>query len=264
MIRTAAIRTLRSLPYLRGRDRLADSLTRRLPRRPVRVFGGVTMELDPSEWVQQEIYLYGATEPRTLDLIRRILPPGGMFVDVGAHVGQHALVAAGAVGAAGAVLAIDPQPANVDRIGRNARLNDYAWLTAVCAAVSDADGFVDLPFQDQGDRARLSLADPSPNDLPQCFRVAKARLDTLLAAETRRPDLLKIDVEGHEARVLAGAERTLAGVGHVIIEQLDGATDEPLRRLTDAGFTLFDVAGEAWVPGAPLIERNVWARRESA
>jgi FkbM family methyltransferase len=264
VIRTAAIRTLRSLPYLKGRDRLADGLTRRLPERPVKVFGGVTMELDPSEWVQQEIYLYGATEPRTLDLIRRILPPGGMFVDVGAHVGQHALVAAAAVGATGAVLAIDPQPANVDRIGRNARLNNFAWLTAVCAAVSDEDGFVDLPFQDQGDRARLSLADASPNDLPQLFRVMKTRLDTLLAAEPRLPDLLKIDVEGHEARVLAGATRTLAGTGHVIIEQLEAASDEPLRQLASAGFTLFDVAGAPWQPGAPLIERNVWARRGSA
>src|SRR5215831_15161314 len=108
------------LPHFKGKTRV-ETLLRRLVWTPHRtkVLGGLRMELDPAEWTQMQLLKQNWLEPSTLALYDKLLRPGDVFVDVGAHVGFHSLVARQFVGSNGLVLAIEPQPYNAQKILAN-------------------------------------------------------------------------------------------------------------------------------------------------
>ena len=203
-------------------------------------------------------------EPATLKLFERLLSPGDIVFDIGAHVGHHTLAASRMIGETGKVYAFDPQPYNVDRICRNAELNRLRNIVAVCAAAGERDGFLRLPFQSPRDRSRLSLAQDGPNDLPIFFEAPIRRLDTFMSEnDVGVSKLMKIDVEGYEFKVIRGVGDRLTAFANIVFEVLEDSNIEDticlIEWLTEAGFSLHDVEGNLWKPGKPLLERNVWA-----
>lgn len=268
VVRIALLRFLYSLPRFKGRDRLGGLITRSFAEKPHVVGPGCRMYLDPTEYLQLELLISGSSEPLTLNLISRLASQGKTVVDVGAHVGAHSLCAAQTVGQTGRVYAIDPQPYNVDRVCRNAEASGLANVVAVCAAVGAHDGFIKLKLQNTSDRARLSLRLHNPNDLSVEFEVPIRRLDSIFSANAiDAVDLLKIDVEGYELEVLKGLGNRLLKCANIILEVLDGDTQEEQSLVSNflkkAGFQLKTVEGVSWNPGEPLPERNLWARLQS-
>jgi FkbM family methyltransferase len=132
-----------------------------------------------------------------LDLVR----PGDTLVDVGANLGLYA-VAAAKRGAR--VIAVEPDPANVRDIRRNARLN-RAKVSIVQALAGAEIGAAPLALRGSPVSGNIDMyLGPTTR-----YGVAPVlTLDALLKDE--RVDLLKIDVEGAEIDVLRGAEQTLA------------------------------------------------------
>jgi len=130
-------------------------------------------------------------------------PPGGVAIDVGANLGEWSVPLATAVGPAGTVLAVEPNPIVADALSRTLRINHLAHAVVVSAALSDRDGDGVLHVE-PADTGLSRLADGG--GLPVILR----RLDTIVVeARLARLDLVKIDVEGHERAVLAGAEAAL-------------------------------------------------------
>ena len=264
--RHSLLRALFAMPRFRGRDRMIGAISGTFVARPERLPDGLMMQLDVAEWAQLEILVNGATEPATLRLIKRIVASGDCVIDVGAHVGHHALCAAQAAGHSGRVFALDPQPYNADRISRNAALNGLANLVVVCAAAGERDGFIKLPIQSDRDRSRLSLREPGPNDLSCLIEVPIRQLDTFMAAHgVPVPKLLKIDVEGYEYEVLQGLGTHLVECPNLIFELLPASGQERNQQLLNlvesAGFALQTIEGEPWRLGEPLPEQNIWAAR---
>jgi FkbM family methyltransferase len=254
------------LPGFKGKAKIEAMFRALLKPYVSTVHHDVRMELDPEEWLQIDLRALGHLEPRTTVLFERILRPGHSYVDVGAHVGYHSLVAARLVGAGGRIIAIDPQPYNCAKILTNAELNGFANITVVAAAVGEADGFISLKNQSRQDKARLTLTGPGVNDGALTFVVPKITLRWLLETYTLRPvNLLKIDVEGFELEVLKGAGDTIRSIENIVLEVLPGDDVEKARAmermLRDFGFQMFDVDGVAWRPGQACVENNVWARR---
>ena len=56
------------------------------------------------------LYCDGVSEPEVTEFVKHVLRPGMIFVDVGAHLGEHALLAAKIVGHQGHVHAFEPRP----------------------------------------------------------------------------------------------------------------------------------------------------------
>jgi FkbM family methyltransferase len=82
------------------------------------------------------------------------------------------------------------------------------------------------------------------------------------------PDLIKIDVQGYEARVLAGGKRTFAQAQRLIVEsalqpiyEAQALLPEVLSGLSNQGFTLDDMseAYRKW-PG-PIVHLDLWLKR---
>lgn len=252
---------------IRGLNRL-DRPLRNLARQPVDRVGDLKMALDPLEGAQLDLMAGHVAEAGTLSLIRRLLAPGDVFVDVGAHVGLHSLTAARAVGADGRVLAIDPQPYCCERLLTNAALNHLNNIVVVAAAAGDRDGVIMLHSQQGGDHTRLTLAGAGAADLPARFEAPIVRLDTLTDRHRIGSiKVLKIDVEGYEAQVIAGAAGALHATENLIFEHLPLAGERAGREIAATlgatGFDLRQIDGAPWSPGQAALENNLWAARKS-
>lgn len=158
--------------------------------------------------------------PAVHPAVRARLAPGGIAIDIGANLGEWTLPFARAVGAAGRVLAIEPAPRNAEALARTLAANALDRVELVSCAIGDDDGTVDFAVplvtsvrNDTG-TAHVGSAEAGYETL----RVAMRRLDRLVAERGWEPvDIIKIDVEGHERRVLDGAAQTLARFRPVLV-----------------------------------------------
>src|SRR6202035_2895444 len=89
-----------------------------------------------------------------LEFLRAHTPAGGVFVDVGANVGIHAMVLARHAGAKGTVVAIEPHPVTFGRLAFNRAASDVTQVRLVAAAAAAADGGVALGTQKKKPAAR--------------------------------------------------------------------------------------------------------------
>ena len=190
-----------------------------LPSRPmaIRVVAGpargIRLMIEPRT---EKYYWRGGHESAVAKAITQFLKPGHIFWDVGAHIGYMSLIGSRVVGPGGHVYAFEPLQANVDRLREGLRLNPVTNMTIHPVAVSDSDGLGVLH------RHESSLMGSLVGQGPPGEQVACVTLDTMLAS-LGPPDLVKIDVEGAELHVLAGAERVLGLHPILIVELLTDA-----------------------------------------
>lgn len=154
-------------------------------------------------------------EPETIQWIDGFAE-GEVYWDVGANVGAYALYAAACAKAQ--VLAFEPSAANYLLLNRNIELNRLSErMTAFCLAFSDSTMLDALNMQTTEFGAALSsFGVPVDNDgktFVPSFRQGMMGLsidDFVRIFAPPFPNHLKIDVDGIEDRIIAGAPRTLA------------------------------------------------------
>jgi FkbM family methyltransferase len=199
------------------RSRIEALLLERVLRRPF-VFEdgrGLRYVLYPGENARAYIEHRGNYELAETRFCERLLRPGDVAVDVGANIGLYTLLFSALVGPQGRVHTFEPAPENARRLRVNLLLNDVGNVELREAAVFSRSGPVTLNLFEQRLGAWHSLGRP---ELPDPFAPGKtiAPSDSLevqaltlddyaAAAGLDRIALLKIDVEGAEPDVIAGA-----------------------------------------------------------
>ena len=151
-----------------------------------------------AEWEYLQGYVKEST---TTELLSAFIKQGMTFVDVGANVGYFTLLAA-SLGAR--VVAYEPTPAVYKRLRENVELNGLQNVSLLNAAVAEKAGT--LTFHQSPD-------DPEANSIfgeGECIEVEAVALDEDLSRRSiQHVDLLKIDAEGAEPLVLAGAAKLM-------------------------------------------------------
>lgn len=146
----------------------------------------------------------GTYERRTVALVEELLRPGMAMVDVGAHVGYYSLVAASLVGVGGAVWSFEPDPATRRFLDQNVAANGFAERVTVMGQAVGATEATQPLFRHAADSGSSSLLQRQAGGLAP-VDVEVTTLDSWAAsAGWPSVDLVKIDVEGAEAGVLAG------------------------------------------------------------
>jgi len=205
---------------------------------------GHRLILDATDPTGRQPYFYGAPyEPPVTDAIVKTLRAGDVFVDVGANIGYFAVLAAAVVGDAGRVIAFEPHEAARDALGETVRRNRAAATVEIAPfALAEADGHASLFVEDAVSAHSTLEPALSPMRHVATFRAAGAvRVTTFDGWMAARPDLagrvrcVKIDVEGAEARVVAGMTAALRRPGLTILCEttIDSEAD---RALAAAGF----------------------------
>jgi FkbM family methyltransferase len=171
---------------------------------------GLRLELDLRDNLQRTLFFTGTYEPGLLGLLEDELRAGDVALDVGAHVGVHALTAARRLRdlGGGRVIAFEPTPDSAAAVRAAAARNGLP-VEVVQAALGEAEGAVELrgdpryPTHDAGVRSQFGAGEV----------VARAPVTTFDAWARRaaldRLDVVKIDIEGAEILALRGMRETL-------------------------------------------------------
>jgi FkbM family methyltransferase len=140
-------------------------------------------------------------EPALSNLLRRVLRPGGSFVDVGANIGYFSVLASDLVGPGGRVFAVEPDSRNRAFLEANLARNRCANVTILPYAAWSEDSSLTLETHPAG--GSMSSVHPiEAGDGESAETVPAKRLDELIEGPV---DLLKIDCELVDHIALAGA-----------------------------------------------------------
>jgi FkbM family methyltransferase len=167
----------------------------------------VLIEVVPGENQGRALLYYGVYELAPTLLVNAYLRKGDAFVDVGANIGYYALLAAHLVGPEGRVVAFEPVPRLRARLARSVALNEFAHVEIRPEVVGRARGAADLFEVVGGVNEGLSS---TVREAPDALRVRHPMvpLDEVLA--NVKVQMMKVDVEGSEDAVFAGAAGVLS------------------------------------------------------
>jgi len=190
--------------------------------------------LEQEDWFEDEIRF-----------VRAWLQPGMRAVDVGANYGVYTLAAAMRVGAAGRVWAIEPTPQCAAFLRRSLELNGCAQARVIECVVSDRRGRLRFALKALSETNAVAAAGEPAIELP-------ARTLDELATELGWSgiDFLKLDVEGHELRAIAGGARFLGEHSPLVMIEVQASgifEQAPLERLAALGYAAYRL-----LPG-PLV-----------
>jgi len=146
---------------------------------------------------------------RERERIAAVLPPDGVFVDVGANVGIYSLWAAHHLGPQGRVFSFEPNPGTFERLRFNVEANaagnpEWPRVELLNLGVSDQAQELELAL-DPRNLGGASLSATLAKNRTQTVRVqCRPLLDVLSERNVPRVHALKIDVEGYEDVALTG------------------------------------------------------------
>lgn len=166
---------------------------------------------DMTAWRVQTLY---KKEPHTIQWLEQI-PQGAVLLDVGANVGMYSIFAAGVRGAM--VYAFEPESQNFALLNANIALNSFSErILAFPVALSDTVGLDKLylsQFSAGGSCHSIGEEvgfDLKPRKSPFIQGSVCTTIDQLVAdGKMPVPDYIKVDVDGFEHKVFAGASKTL-------------------------------------------------------
>ena len=228
--------------------------------------GGLRWRLDLREGIDLALFL-GVYEPHVAKTLPRILKPGDVVVDIGANIGAQTLPLAHLVGPSGRVIAVEPTSYAVHKLKANLALNPAtaARITVVQAMLGDDEGELEDAIPSSwpltGDRSGIDADFAGKPQSTEGVRVVS--LDTLIdELQPERIDLIKLDVDGHESTVLAGATRTVARfapkmlieIAAYIHDRRPGGFDRLLGQIKALGYTAQDLENGSPIP----LERSAF------
>jgi FkbM family methyltransferase len=161
-------------------------------------------------------FLRGDYDDEDISLFARHIKAGDVVYDVGAHVGYYSLVAARLVGAQGSVVAFEPSALNSSFLAQHVRANHLGNVTLIRAGVCERTG--EAHFATGKGTGRGHLSNDGGTTIPL------VSLDELWRAGTiRPPNVIKMDIEGAEARALQGARALFSEYRPVLMLSVHGA-----------------------------------------
>jgi len=163
--------------------------------------------------------IIGAWEPAAQRLMVRHVTRGSVAYDIGANIGIHTLLLSRLVGNSGQVYAFEPVPALYDRLCENVRLNaSLHGARPVQLALGDRSGSAAFYTGHHAGAGHLAVSGPETGDR---IVVSTSKLDEFVYRDHHAPPgSVKIDVEGAEGSVLAGAEQVLINARPILIVDL--------------------------------------------
>lgn len=232
---------------LRAAFRTADKSMRQklVPILPPEIveFAGVRMYVDPRDnYTDRMIWRDGAPpEKQSLAALTELIAGRNAFLlDIGANSGAFAVPLAAAAGPGSRVIAFEPSPTMIGRLGYNVRLNDLGEVVRIeGCALGDAAGEAMLNFRSRNfGQASLMPIRPRLRDGGTLVPV-RPLLDFVGEAAGHDVSVLKIDVEGAEVAVLKPLLDAAGWLPNAMLVETDHADDwdyDLVGRITELGF----------------------------
>jgi FkbM family methyltransferase len=204
-------------------------------------------------------------EPEAMHTVSRLLKPGDTAIDVGAHIGLYTLLMGRRVGQTGKVYAFEPTSQSFATVVKHVKLNRLMDIIEVHRLLAGDKTGTELFFEDGingTNRVGGSRFDGLGTIVAERQTIT---LDDFLCSKGRLPNLIKIDVEGYELRVMLGLEKTIEASRCRIVCEMHPDLWQPLGHswvemqdlLDRVGYGIFDLSGNS-LAAVPLSERSIF------
>lgn len=190
--------------------------------------------------------IYGEWCEAELACLGQILKSDDVVIDVGANIGTHTIFFSKIVAAGGMVYAFEPQRIIFEFLCANLALNGLMNVIPMQAGAGDLLGEIIIPVLDPSVTQNFAALNIEGHSVGNPVKVLP--LDAL---ELKRCNLIKIDVEGMELKVLRGAEKTIRTCKPFLF--VENNTREGAPELVQA---LFDLGYNCWWHIAPYYNPN--------
>lgn len=206
------VRLGKHIPFINRHFLLAsyNLLLRRIIKRQhyATTYFGARIRCTFRDYIQARISHFGFWEPNISFLIELILTRGDVFVDLGANIGYHSLLASKLVGEEGSVIAIEASPSTFEILSTHVRENDATNVRVINKAATDAPGSVVLYRALPGNIGTATTIKSRGHDEEAV--VESLPIDRILSCEERsRLRLIKMDIEGGELPVIRRFIKTI-------------------------------------------------------
>lgn len=199
-----------------------------------------TLILNQNDPVLSAALALGVYEPGIVRKWRELLHDDSQVLDIGANIGLFTLVAARHA-SKGTVIAFEPQSENAQFLSRMIAHNGLTNVVTVNAGASDSTGQASLYLHPDNKGMHSLLPVGSTQE-----HIALVRADDVVTEHQMSPTLIKIDVEGWEAKAFRGLEGTLRRYHPAILfefapARIRAAGDDPdalLEHLRGLGYVL--------------------------
>ncbi len=187
-------------------------------------------------------------EPFETEIVRRLCRPGDFVMDIGGNIGWYSVLMAQLIGPTGRLMTFEPDPDNFEMLKRNiARCTAGPRPELFREAVGDEPGAVRLFLSDTNLGDHRTFDDGTGR---ASIETPQRSLESILAGESRLPDLVKSDTQGAEGRIVKGARRLFASGWRPILliefwpYGLDGSGGDAIslwNELADLGYVAYEV-----------------------
>ena len=279
ILRTAAAQIISRIPDIRGRGRLAllaNYLT--LPKLDSDFAAEVTMRLghrmivDLRARTESPSFYTHDYDNEDICSCLRLLKRDSVALDVGANVGFWTVPIAMTLCGGGRVHAFEPLSANSKRLRENVELNGVAEVVKIHeTGLSDKAATVEISlredFSNGSDTGNAAIVIDNSDKNFRCTKIQVVPLDQICQSlMLSRLDFVKVDIEGHEDKFLAGASSVIAEFRPIIYMEVNepyysrrglDATDLFQSWLDSADYTCALRGPGGWIPKALQLRRPV-------
>jgi FkbM family methyltransferase len=190
-------------------------------------------------------------EPHMQQIIKKYARQGSTVLDIGAHIGTHALQMAQAVGSDGRLFVFEPQPKIFRELFLNMTVNGLSNVSFFWAGAGDHNGTIELSPLASGNEGGTPLFGGMGE---------KVQLLTIDSLNLSNVSFMKIDVEGMENQVIDGARETILANRPVIAIEIMGGHEfgsaskevraailHTIGKLEDLGYSVSQIQGHDWL-----------------
>ncbi len=208
-------------------------------------------------FVGKAMDIYGEWSEAELACLGQILKSGDVVIDVGANIGTHTVFFSKKVCPGGMVYSFEPQRITFEFLCANVALNGLVNVTPIQAGAGDRAFETIIPVLDPSitqNFGNLNIEGHSAGE--------KIRVLPLDALELQRCNLIKIDTEGMELKVLHGAEKTIQNCRPFLFVENNAREGAPemVQMLFDLNYTCWWQIASYYNPGNFFKnEENGWA-----
>jgi len=171
----------------------------------LRKLGNSSIIIDISNLgVEKDLFLHKYRERESTGLLKEEFLEEGMNVlEIGANIGYYVVIEADYIGESGSIKAVEPTPRNYDLLLQNIALNKYENVDCVRKALGSETGKSEIKISKAPNRNRISKDESGGKTLETELTTA----DKLTGGIDI--DLVRMDVEGYELRIIEGMEDLL-------------------------------------------------------
>lgn len=206
--------------------------------------------------IQRYIYM-GMWERDETIILRHLLRPGDMFIDVGANIGFYSLIAASLVTPTGKVHAFEPVPSTAASLQRAIHVNNIEHIVLQQQAVGAQSGELTLYVDSHASLEASELVSAFASERgAEPMTVEQVSLDDYVERQNLFPvRLIKLDIEGYELQALQGMTRLLDREDAPLILcevsphclSLQGIDSRAVTRyLADRGYSMYAITQSYW------------------